>query len=494
MSATTALGFAFDNTFAEELEGLYRPAKAAGFTAPKLLKLNGELARELGLDVDAFTEDDAAQVFAGNVVPKGAAPLAQAYAGHQFGGFSAQLGDGRALLLGEIIDVHDRRRDLQLKGSGPTPFSRGGDGKAAVGPVLREYLIGEAMFALGVPTTRALAAVATGEPVYREQPLPGAVLARVASSHIRVGTFEYFSARREEDELRRLADYTVGRHYPQHVAADNRYLELLLSVCSAQAELVARWMHIGFIHGVMNTDNVTVSGETIDYGPCAFMDTYDPETVFSSIDRHGRYAFGEQPKITLWNLSRFAEALLPLLANDQDDAISLAEQALQSYLPQYQAAWLKGMSAKLGLSGTEDSDLKLVEAFLGLLEKQRVDFTMGFRALSAAARGDASPIEALLADRPPLDAWLKSWRTRLDRGSQSPSAAADAMDNVNPLYVPRNHKTEEALAAATDDGDLALFDALLDVVTAPFTEKPGMLEYTRPAPDDFGPYRTFCGT
>ena len=483
----------FDNTFANELDGLYHAVTGAGFPEPKLVKLNRGLAGELGLSADDLTRDGAG-IFSANTVPDGAAPLAQVYAGHQFGGFSPQLGDGRALLLGEVIDRNGERRDLQLKGSGPTPFSRGGDGKAALGPVLREYLMGEAMHGLGVPTTRALAAVSTGESVYRPEPLPGAVLARVAASHIRVGTFQYFNAHRETKNLRRIADYAIARHYPEHRDADNPYQALLQSVCDAQAELVASWMQIGFIHGVMNTDNVTISGETIDYGPCAFMDVYDPATVFSSIDRNGRYAFGNQPAIMLWNLARFAEALLPLVHDDGDTAVTCAEEVLESYQPRYQSAWLAGMRAKLGFTEVADDDLALAEGWLSVLEDAKLDFTTAFRTLSAAARGDEAPVMTLAGDAAPMRDWLDKWQARQARQGQPGTAVAAGMDSVNPVYIPRNHKTEEALAAAAEHGDLGPFDALLDAVSNPYEARPGLEQFAAPAPEDFGPYVTFCGT
>ncbi len=486
-------GFAFDNTFATELEGFFAPARAAGFPAPELIKLNVPLARELGLDPDALATD-AADIFSGNAVPSGASPLAQAYAGHQFGGFSPQLGDGRALLLGELVDVHGRRRDLQLKGSGPTPFSRGGDGKASLGPVLREYLIGEAMHALGVPTTRALGAVTTGESVFREQALPGAVLARIASSHIRVGTFEFFAARDDRERLRTLADYTVGRHYPEHVTADNRYVELLRSVGKAQAQLVAQWMLVGFVHGVMNTDNVTVSGETIDYGPCAFMDAYDPKTVFSSIDTRGRYAYGNQPGIAKWNLARFAEALLPLLADEPESAVTVAQDALESFGHDYQSAWLHGMRRKLGFEQPEDGDLRIAEQLLSIMEARHADFTSVFRALSDAARGRSTAAAALFDDPTEFETWVVRWRARLAREPATLDAIAARMDTINPLYIPRNHQTEAALTAAVEQDDLAPFEALLSVIAEPFEARDGLAPYATPAPPEFGPYQTFCGT
>ncbi|MCA2970164.1 MAG: YdiU family protein [Acidobacteriaceae bacterium] len=485
------LGFRFDNSYARDLPGCYAPAAAAPAPAPRLIAFNQALARELGLNAAALDSPVGAEIFSGNYAPPGSTPLAQAYAGHQFGHFVPQLGDGRALLLGELIDTHGQRRDIQFKGSGRTPFSRGGDGKAALGPVLREYILGEAMHALGIPTTRALAAAATGESVYRESPLPGAVLTRVAASHIRVGTFQFFAARGDTAKLKQLADYTIARHYPALAAEANPYLALLAAVSLRQAELIARWMLTGFIHGVMNTDNMAISGETIDYGPCAFLDTYHPATVFSSIDHRGRYAYGQQPSIARWNLTRFAETLLPLIDADPQAAIAPATAVLEEFATHYDAAWLAGMRAKLGLlAPPEPADLALANSFLSLLETHKVDYTRAFRALSAAARGDDAPLRALFSHPAPLDAWAPLWRARL----ADPAASARAMDAVNPLYIPRNHLVEAALAAAVERDDLAPFTALLDVLAQPFTPRPGLEPYTEPAPPGSAPYRTFCGT
>ncbi|MDT5000163.1 MAG: serine/tyrosine/threonine adenylyltransferase, partial [Mycobacterium sp.] len=412
----------------------------------------------------------------GAVVPDGATPVAQGYAGHQFGGFVPRLGDGRALLLGELTDG----RDLHLKGSGRTPFARGGDGLAAVGPMLREYVISEAMHALSIPTTRSLAVVATGRPVHRETTLPGAVLARVAASHLRVGSFQY-AASLDPNLLRRLADYAIARHYPD--AAN--YLALFEAVVTAQASLVAKWMLVGFVHGVMNTDNMTISGETIDYGPCAFMEAYDPATVFSSIDHAGRYAYGNQPAVAEWNLARFAETLLPLLADDADEAIALATESLGGFHRQYAAAWSAGMCAKIGLSNGVDDVTPLVGELLTQLEGSRVDYSSFFRHLRQAARGDAEPARGLFVDLAAFDGWLARW--------QALGPDADAMDRVNPIYIPRNHLVEEALAAATD-GDLAPFERLVAAVAVPYDERPGLERYAEAAPQDFGDYRTFCGT
>ena len=487
-------GFAFDNTFARELEGLYVPWKAAQVVQPSLVKLNRELAVELGLDADALDSAEGAKLFAGNETPDGAAPLAQAYAGHQFGGFSPELGDGRALLLGEVIDRNGRRRDIQLKGSGPTPFSRAGDGRAALGPVLREYLIGEAMHALGIPTTRALAAVMTGEPVYRESPLSGAVLTRVAASHIRVGTFELFAARGDYAKVRRLADYVIDRHYPELQGHSAPYLALLESVCERQAALIARWMHVAFIHGVMNTDNMAISGETIDYGPCAFMDHYDPATVFSSIDSGGRYAYANQPKIAQWNLARLAETLLPLIDTDSEGAIERASKVVIAFSGQYERHWLEGMRAKLGLVSEEETDLNLATGFLAALQGRKLDYTSAFRFLADAASGQEEPIRALFGDARAYDLWSGLWRSRLSREPVAPLMRAQAMRQVNPAFIPRNHRVEEALSAAVERADYAPFEKLLNILARPFDDQPQHAAFAEPAPGGQGIYRTFCGT
>ena len=463
--------FAFDNSYARELEGCYAPGAAAQVPAPEMIRLNRGLAAELGLDGEALDSEAGAAIFAGNTVPEGAFVLAQAYAGHQFGHFVPQLGDGRALLLGEVIDVHGRRRDIQLKGSGRTAFSRGGDGKAAVGPVLREYLLGEAMHGLGVPTTRALAAVTTGEMVYREQPFPGAVLTRVAASHIRVGTFQFFASRGDTEKLRQLADYTIRRHYP----GVEGYLGLLAAVVDAQASLIARWMQIGFIHGVMNTDNMAISGETIDYGPCAFLDQYRAMTVFSSIDRGGRYAYGQQPEIALWNLTRFAETLLPLV----DGNVEAATTELQRFGDLYERYWERGMRAKLGLMTEEAGDAELARGLLQTMEAGGLDYTLTFRGLGRGVE---------------LGAWGERWRARLAREGATPEERAEAMDRVNPVYIARNHQVELALKAATERGDFGPFATLCEVLAAPFTERAGWEGYAGPALDGGVGYQTFCGT
>ena len=499
--------FRFDNSFARELPGFYVPWQPAVVPAPRLLFLNHALAAELGLDVASLEGPAGAATFAGNALPDGAEPLAQAYAGHQFGGFSPQLGDGRAVLLGEVIDRQGRRRDIALKGSGRTPFARGADGKAAVGPMLREVLVGEGMHALGIPTTRALAVVATGEPVYREHALPGAVLTRVAASHIRVGTFEFFSSRGDVERVRKLAEYSIARHDHALVAAPQPFMALLQTVAARQAALIAQWMNVGFIHGVMNTDNMAISGETIDYGPCAFMEAYDPAAVFSSIDHQGRYAFGNQPDIARWNLARLAETLLPLLSDDPERAVAMATEVIDAFPAQYRRHLLRGQRAKLGLRrGNPDddsADAALAEDWLALLHAERVDLTLGWRRLADAAAGDEAPLRALFVDAGAPDAWLARWRARCasdddgaDHGSEMVGIErGKAMRSVNPRVIPRNHRVEEALAAASNEGDLAPFERLLDALRQPYDEADELAPYTEPASAAVTAcYRTFCGT
>jgi len=507
--------FRFDNSYARELPGLYVAWQPARVPAPRLLFLNEPLAQELGLDPVALRSPAAAAVFAGNVVPEGAEPLAQVYAGHQFGGFSPQLGDGRAVLLGEVIDREGRRRDIAFKGSGRTPFSRGGDGKAAVGPMLREVLIGEAMHALGIPTTRALAVAGTGESVLREEVLPGAVLARIASSHLRVGTFEYFAARDEHDKLRLLADYAIARHDPDLAGSPGRYLGLLERVAGRQAELVARWMGVGFIHGVMNTDNVTISGETIDYGPCAFMEAYDSSAVFSSIDRNGRYAYGNQPRIAQWNLARLAEALLPLMVEDDseaaaDRAVASARGVIEGFAARHEACLLRVWRAKLGLLGAggggegssvqadpvdDVGDAALARDWLGLLQAQRVDFTLAWRRLADVAEGNVDSLRSLFEDAQPLDGWLARWRDRCSKLATTGPQRAGLMRVVNPWIIPRNHRVEEALHAASAQDDLGPFERLIDALRSPWQEDARYAAYAEPAPAAVtAGYRTFCGT
>ncbi|WP_235866458.1 protein adenylyltransferase SelO [Serinibacter arcticus] len=463
------------------------PWRAEDAPDPRLLVLDDALAAELGLDPAWLRSPEGVGLLTGTVVPDGATPVAQAYAGHQFGGYSPRLGDGRALLLGELIDVDGERRDLHLKGSGRTPFARNGDGLAAVGPMLREVIVSRAMHALGIPTTRSLAVVATGRPVRRETILPGAVLARVASSHLRVGSFQYARATGDVDLVRRLADHAISRHHPDVAGEPNPYVALLERVIDAQASLVARWMLVGFVHGVMNTDNMTISGETIDYGPCAFMEAFDPSTVYSSIDEGGRYAYGNQPVVAEWNLARLAEALLPLLHDDQEQAVEIAMAALGAFRPRYAAAWSAGMRAKLGLGDAVDDVAlaPLAEDLLAQMQAGRADHTVFFRALGAAARGDDAAARGMVVDAAAFDRWVERWRAL--------TPDADLMDRVNPVYVPRNHLVEESLAAAVD-GDLEPLRRLLDVVAAPYDERPGLERYAAPAPADFGAYTTFCGT
>ncbi|HEX7228806.1 MAG TPA: YdiU family protein [Candidatus Binatia bacterium] len=487
----SAANFAFDNTYARDLDGFYVNWKATQVRKPRLVKFNRELAEELGLDAEALASDRGARIFAGNDAPEGAMPLAQAYAGHQFGGFVPQLGDGRALLLGEVVDRQGRRRDIQLKGSGPTPFSRAGDGRAALGPVLREYLIGEAMHSLGIPTTRALAAVITGEPVFRESVLPGAVLTRVAASHIRVGTFQFFAARGEQEKVGRLADYVIDRHYPEIKGRDDPYLELVDRVSERQAALVARWMHVGFIHGVMNTDNMAISGETIDYGPCAFMDYYDPATVFSSIDSHGRYSYANQPRIAQWNLARFAETLLPLIDGDRTRAIGRATEVVNRFSEKYQQYWLTGMRAKLGLLSEEEADLNLAAGFLNAMEGNKVDYTLAFRFLADALVGREEGIRALFADPSSYDLWSKQWRSRLSREGSLPRERADKIRRANPAFIPRNHRIEHALTAAVERGDYEPFDTLLKVLSRPYDDQPEFAMFAEPPAEGQGRYRTY---
>ncbi len=503
---TPMLHIPFDNTYARELPGHYTAASPATAPAPALLFLNRALAEELGLDPAALESADGAAFFAGNVLPPGAEPLAQVYAGHQFGGFSPQLGDGRALLLGEVIDRHGRRRDIAFKGSGRTPYSPGGDGKAAVGPMLREVLIGEAMHALGIPTTRALAVVATGEKVRREAAFPGAVLTRVAASHLRVGTFQFFAARGEIDKLQQLADYTIARHDPALAGTPDRHLALLRAVAARQARLIAQWMNVGFIHGVMNTDNMTISGETIDYGPCAFMEAYDPATVFSSIDHGGRYAYGNQPAIARWNLARLAEALLPLMVEADDEAavqqaVAQVSAVIDEFPALYAAALLQGQRAKLGLQQAADdaADTTLADAWLALLQQHNVDFTLAWRRLADAAAGDANPLRALFAEPTAVNPWLVRWRARCaqeDAGATgADQARAMRMRQVNPWIIPRNHRVEEALAAASEHNDLSLFNALSDALQRPYDEDAAHVRYGEPAPAQVtAGYQTFCGT
>ena len=481
-----------DNSYARELEGCYVPWQPAGSPNARLIKLNQALALELGLTPALFSAEEALGAFSGNVVPPTAQPLAQAYAGHQFGHFSPQLGDGRAVLLGERIDQNGQRRDIALKGSGRTPFSRSGDGLATLGPVLREYLMGEAMHALGIPTTRGLAVVSTGESVQRERELPGAVLTRVAASHLRIGTFEFFASRGDTATLRRLVDYAIARHDLSLVGAPDRYLGLLKAVAERQAVLVARWMGVGFVHGVMNTDNMTISGETIDYGTCAFIEHLDPKAVFSSIDRHARYAFGNQPPIAQWNIARLAQALLPLIDDDEARAGELAADVVNGFADRFEQHWQRVLHAKLALPDQTPEDSMLGNDYLQLLQTHRIDYTLGFRRLMDAATGDDAPLQALFGQaQPQLTAWLERWRQRT--GAREDTVAK--LRAVNPLYIARNHQVEAALAAAVDEADFAPFERLLAVLQHPFDEREEDQAFSRPAPaEQTACYKTFCGT
>jgi uncharacterized protein YdiU (UPF0061 family) len=480
--------FQFDNSYAALPERFFARVRPAPVTSPRLIKLNARLADELGLDADWLASEAGVRVLAGQSVPDEADPIATAYAGHQFGQFVPQLGDGRAILLGEVVGRSGQRRDIQLKGAGRTPFSRNGDGRAAIGPVLREYIVSEAMAALGIPTTRALAAVLTGDRVQRERALPGAVLTRIASSHIRIGTFQFFAARGDDDGIRQLADHVIARHYPDIAGDEQRYRALLGRVIERQAQLVARWMQVGFIHGVMNTDNASIAGETIDYGPCAFMDAFDPAAVFSSIDQMGRYAFANQPRIALWNLTRLAECLLPLLADDEDKAVAIATSTLERFAPAFDGAFLPGMLAKLGISGASDGE-QLVAEFLQLLAKNQADFTLAFRRLSDAADGETDELRAMFAEPAGFDAWSDKW---LRAREQRPLASA-AMRKVNPAFIPRNHRIEAVIQAALRD-DYGPFEELLGVLSRPYDDQPQFAAYAEPPRDEERVTQTFCGT
>jgi serine/tyrosine/threonine adenylyltransferase len=484
VATSSPLRFAPEQTYVRDLEGLYLPWQADAAPDPELVVLDEAVAADLGADPAALRSPEGVALLLGAAVPEGVTTVAQGYAGHQFGGFSPRLGDGRALLLGEVLDAQGRRRDVHLKGSGRTPWARGGDGKAAIGPMLREHVVSEALHALGIPTTRTLAVLTTGERVLRDAgPLPGAVLVRVAASHLRVGTFEYVTHSLDDAELlRRLVDHAIERHHPGAVGA----LGLFEAVVDAQAALVAQWMLVGFVHGVMNTDNVTISGESIDFGPCAFMEAFDPRTVFSSIDHGGRYAYGMQPQIASWDLARFAEALLPAI--DAPDAKAAGEQAsaiLQTFPERFARRWSDGMHRKLGVPAGLREDEALGDDLLRLMHEQAVDWTSLFRALGRAARGDAAPARVLFADPAPFDAWLSRWSALVPDG--------DVMDAVNPVYVPRNFALEDALADATT-GDLRALHRLVDAVRRPFEERPGLEDLARPAAPDAGEFVTFCGT
>ena len=494
---TTAVDlFAFDNSYAHLPERFFARLPPTPVAAPRLIRLNAPLARQLEIDPTTLAAPEGVAILAGNRLPEGSASIAMAYAGHQFGSFVPQLGDGRALLLGEVIDRGGARRDIQLKGSGPTPFSRQGDGRAALGPVLREYIVCEAMAALGIPTTRALAAVTTGDTVWRETGLPGAVLTRVASSHIRVGTFQFFAARGDVEAIRQLADHVIARHYPGTAEAPNRYRALLDGVIARQAALVAQWLLVGFIHGVMNTDNTSIAGETIDYGPCAFLEAYHPGTVYSSIDHMGRYAYGNQPRIARWNLSRFAETLLPLLAADEAAAVAAAEAAIDGFTACFETAYGSGLRRKLGLLQARPDDPALAEELLARMADNGADFTLTFRRLRDAAAGpdgDAA-VRALFSDPGAYDDWAARWRHRLAAEGGDANQRRAAMRAANPAFIPRNHLVEEAILAAVNDADFAPFETLVTVLATPYQEQPAFARYADPARPDQAVHQTFCGT
>ncbi|RHW40104.1 YdiU family protein [Lysinibacillus yapensis] len=482
------IGWNFDNSYARLSDTFYASVGLNPVRNPKIVMFNGKLAEELGLNPQELQSEEGVQILAGNKAPEGSFPMAQAYAGHQFGHFT-MLGDGRAILYGEQMTPKKERFDIQLKGSGRTPFSRGGDGRAALGPMLREFIISEAMHGLGIPTTRSLAVVSTGEEVMRETPLPGAILTRVASSHIRVGTFQYTAGWGSYEDLQTLASYTLVRHFSHIPPSDHQHLRLLQEVVHKQAELIAKWQLVGFIHGVMNTDNMAISGETIDYGPCAFMDTYHPDTVFSSIDTHGRYAYGNQPKIGLWNLARFAESLIPLLDEDEEKAIELAQGEISHYMGIFEDHWLSGMREKLGLFNEEDEDQELAEELLELMKNNRADYTNTFRSLTIN-KLEESP----LYGKGEFNQWLEKWQARRERQSQSVEESTDLMKKSNPSVIPRNHRVEEALKAAEKHGDYSLVENLLKVLQNPYEYSSEQEEYCKlPGPSNV-PYRTFCGT
>ncbi|TQR19416.1 protein adenylyltransferase SelO [Psychrobacillus vulpis] len=485
---TIEAGWNLDNSYSRLPNSFFTTLNLNPVNSPKLTILNYPLATSLGLNVQALESEDGVAVLAGNQIPEGALPLAQAYAGHQFGHFN-MLGDGRAILLGEHITPEGERVDIQLKGAGRTPYSRGGDGRATLGPMLREYIISEAMHALGIATTRSLAVVTTGESVRRETNLPGAILTRVAASHIRVATFQYVAKWGTVEELQALADYTLQRHFPGTDASSNRYLFLLQEVIKRQAELIAKWQLVGFIHGVMNTDNMSISGETIDYGPCAFMDAYDPETVFSSIDIHGRYAYGNQPRIAGWNLARFAESLLPLLHENQEEAIKLAQDAIYSFTEQYNTNWFAGMREKLGLFDEEIQDESLIEELLDMMKKYGADYTNTFRALTFDKLEDT-----VLFGVKEFDQWYEKWQARLSKQTESQASSHQLMRDSNPAVIPRNHRVEEALEAAVEHGNYSVMEQLLAVLSTPYAHSPEQADYCKLPAQSNSPYQTYCGT
>ena len=488
--------FRFDNSYARLPERFYASQHPTAVFAPRLIQLNVQLADAIGLDPVALGSPGGIQILAGNEIAAGSEPIAMAYAGHQFGNFVPQLGDGRAILLGEIIGPDGKRRDIQLKGSGPTSFSRRGDGRLALGPALREYLISEAFAALGIPTTRSLAVVATGDMVMRETPLPGAILTRVADSHIRVGTFQYFAARSDHEGVKALADYVIERHYPLAADTPNRYRTLLDSVIERQAKLIAQWQLVGFIHGVMNTDNMSISGETIDYGPCAFMDAYDPAQAYSFIDQMGRYSYGNQPYIAQWDLARFAETLLPLLADTKEGGLQHAQEAIDGFTQKFDAFYIAGMRRKLGLTGDMEGDRAIGQELLDCMAASKADFTLTFRRLCDVScdAGGEGPFVALFTDTPAIKAWLQKWRHRLPADGGRDEVRRLAMRSVNPAFIPRNHRVEEALLAAVAENDFTPFERLLQVLSQPFDDQPAHHAYGEPPRPEQIVQHTFCGT
>ena len=496
MLSTIKPPICFNNSFVKLGEKFFAKLNPTPVEHPKIVKLNDELSNNLGIDLEMLELEDWASIFSGNQILPGSEPLAMVYAGHQFGHLVPQLGDGRAILLGEVIDNSSIRNDIQLKGSGITPFSRQGDGRAALGPVLREYIVSEAMHALGIPTTRSLCAVTSGEPVYRETVLPGAVLTRVASGHVRTGTFQYFAMRGDEKAITKLADYVIDRNYPEVKEKQNKYLKLLEKVMDRHAQLVTKWLNVGFIHGVMNTDNMALSGETIDYGPCAFMDSFNKTQVFSSIDHAGRYSYGNQPQIVQWNLARLAETLLPLIDKKEDSAVEMAKDIIESYSGRFKEFWLAGMRQKLGLFNSEPEDENLIESLLNIMHENEADFTLTFRRLCHAALGKKIDrnLRNLFKDEEAFNKWSNSWRSRLSRESASPEERVNLMRNVNPAVIPRNHRVEHALNAAVENSDYGPFEKLVDVLSSPYEEIKENDEFMLPPKPGEHVLQTFCGT
>jgi uncharacterized protein YdiU (UPF0061 family) len=476
------------------MRSMYKESNPVPALSPKMLLFNESLAKEMNLHYLIENSSECLDILSGNKIIKNSRPIALAYSGHQFGHFNSNLGDGRALLLGETLDQQGNLKDIQLKGSGRTPFSRRGDGKSALGPVLREYLISESMHILGIPTTRSLAAINTGEKVHRDEETYGGIMTRVASSHIRIGSFEYAYKNKDISVVKDLADYSISRHYPNTASLDNPYLAFFAAVCNEQASLVASWMTVGFIHGVMNTDNMAISGETIDYGPCAFMDAYNPATVFSSIDVNSRYAYGNQPAILTWNLTRLAETLIPLVNKDKDESIKLLTEVLQLIKPVYTNYWLSLMRSKIGLSKEEQNDIELITNLLEIMEEEKADFTNSFRLLSKALIGDTQSIRKLFNNSRRFDGWMMIWQERISQEGVAEEKIATSMNKINPIYIPRNHKVEEVLKAAVNENDMKPFSSLYSILQNPYKEIIGLESFSEPAPESNIPYKTFCGT